>query len=325
MKREHTFWLLMLLGSGVLAALSIELFVRVLIDDGMQYDLEMWKYARDLKEVATNPLIGHEHRPNSEARLMGVDVDINSKGLREREIAYERSPSVLRIMMLGDSFTEGWGVPFDQTFSKRIERLYASRGIEAEVINAGVGNYNTIMEVNYFLDEGHKYRPDIVVLNYIANDAEPVPPHPRPNPLLAACHACAFLLGRFDVLLREASVRPDWEDYYLNLYGDGDAKGWLDAKASIGKLAEYAKSHHIKLLISYLPELHELRRDPLHKIAELVREAAGENGADFVNVQPELRDQDPVQLWVSPSDPHPNAFANELIAKALFRKLETME
>jgi len=63
----------------------------------------------------------------------------------------------------------------------------------------------------------------------------------------------------------------------------------------------------------------------LHKIAELVREAAGENGADFVNVQPELRDQDPVQLWVSPSDPHPNAFANELIAKALFRKLETME
>src|SRR5437870_3389065 len=176
MKRRFAFWLLMITASLALAALGIELVVRVVIDDGMQFDLEMWKYARDLKQTANNALIGHEHRPNSEARLMGVDVKINSKGLREREIPYERTPSVLRILMLGDSFTEGWGVPFEQTFAKRIERLYAARGTPAEVINAGVGNYNTVMEVNYFLEEGHKYRPDIVVLNYVPNDAEPIPP-----------------------------------------------------------------------------------------------------------------------------------------------------
>src|SRR5262249_49115553 len=84
-------------------------------------------------------------------------------------------------LMLGDSFTEGWGVPFGKTFSKRVERLYASRGIRAEVINAGVGNYNTVMEVNYFLSEGYKYQPDIVVLNYIPNDAEPMPRHTAPR------------------------------------------------------------------------------------------------------------------------------------------------
>jgi len=325
MKRERAFWLLMVFGSVALVAMGIELFVRVAVDDGMQYDLEMWKYARDVKQIATNPMIGHEHRPSSQARLMGVDVTINSKGLREREIPYERTPSTLRILMLGDSFTEGWGVPFDQTFSKRIERLFAARGTPAEVINAGVGNYNTVMEVNYFLGEGFKYRPDIVVLNYIPNDAEPVPPHPRPNPLLRACHACVFLFGRFDVLLREVSVRPDWEAYYLDLYGDGGAQGWRDAKTSIGTLADHARSHRVKLLIAYLPELHDLRRDPLQKIAELVREAARENGADFVDVLPDLKDQESAKLWVSPSDPHPNAFANELIAKALFRKLEAME
>src|SRR5438552_3128600 len=113
MKREHAFWLLMVIGSIALVAISIEVSNRAFIDNGMQYDLEMWKYARDLKQIAKNPLIGHEHRPNSEARLMGVDVKINSKGLRDREIPYERTPSVVRIMMLGDSFTEGWGVAFE--------------------------------------------------------------------------------------------------------------------------------------------------------------------------------------------------------------------
>lgn len=325
MKREHAFWAVMVIGTITVAALGIEFFVRTVINDGMQYDLEMWKYARDLKQIANNPQIGHEHRPNSQARLMGVDVKINSKGLRERDIPYERKPSTLRVMMLGDSFTEGWGVPLDQTFPKRIERLYAAHGIQAEVINAGVGNYNTIMELNYFLDEGFKYEPDIVVLTYIPNDAEPVPPHSQPTFLLRVCYACVFLFGRFDVLLREASVRPDWEAYYLNLYGDGGTKGWLDAKASIGKLAEYARTHRIKLLIAYVPELHDLRRDPLQKISALVQEAAKQYGASFIDLLPDLKDQKPATLWVSPTDPHPNAFANELIANALFRKLESME
>src|SRR6266852_3009630 len=277
MKREHAFWLLMVVGTIAATALSVELFVRAFIDDGMQYDLEMWKYARDVKQIAANPMIGHQHRPNSQARLMGVDVRINSKGLREREIPYERTPSTLRIMMLGDSFTEGWGVPFQQTFSKRIERLYAARGISAEVINAGVGNYNTIMEVNYFLNEGYKYQPEIVVLNYISNDAEPIPRPVQPNPLLRHCHSCVFILGRIDTLLRHVSLQPDWEAYYLGLYDGGGAKGWLEAKSWIGKLSDYCRSHDIKLLIAYLPELHDLQNDPLRKIAELVQQTANEN------------------------------------------------
>src|SRR5712691_1940510 len=195
MKREHAFWLLMIVATLALAALGIELAVRVAIDDGMQFDLEMWKYARDVKQVADDHLTGHGHRPNSEARLMGVDVKINSKGLRDREIPYERTPSTLRILMLGDSFTEGWGVPFEETFSKRIERLYAARGTRTEVINAGVGNYNTVMEVNYFLNEGYKYRSDIAVLNYVPNDAERAPPAAQPNLLMRLCYSCVFLVG----------------------------------------------------------------------------------------------------------------------------------
>jgi lysophospholipase L1-like esterase len=324
MKREHTFWPLMVIGTLVVAAVVIELFVRIVIDNGMQFDLEMWKYASEVKEVAANPLIGHEHRPNGRAHLMGVDVAINSKGLRDREIPYARTPGTLRILMLGDSFTEGWGVALDDTFAKRLERLFAAKGVKAEVINAGVGNYNTVMEVNSFLDEGRKYDPDIVVLNFTFNDAEPVPPHPTENPLLRLCEACVYLAGRADTLIRETTLRADWKDYYLGLYAD-DAPGWRAAKAALAQLADYARAHHEKLLVASLPELHQLDPYPLQSITDLVQQAARDNGADFVDVLPALKAEPPLQLWVSPTDPHPNARAHALIADALFRKLTAME
>src|SRR5215510_12105712 len=132
--------LLAMLISLVVAAFGLELLTRFVVDDGMQFDLEMWKYAREVKQVSTDPVLGHEHAPNRQAHLMGVDFHTNSHGLRDREIPYERVPGKLRIAMVGDSLTVGWGVPFDDMFSKRIERLYAQAGVDAEVINFGVGN-----------------------------------------------------------------------------------------------------------------------------------------------------------------------------------------
>src|SRR5262249_53877156 len=99
-----------------------EVALRAFLDDGKQFDLAMWKYALEVKGISPHPLIGHDHRPNRHAFLMGVQFDTNSKGLRDREFSYEKPPGKLRIMMLGDSFTVGWGAKFDETFSKRIER-----------------------------------------------------------------------------------------------------------------------------------------------------------------------------------------------------------
>ena len=71
----------------LVTALVFEGLTRWVVDDGMQYDLEMWKYARDVKQVSSDPLIGHEHAPKREARLMGADFQTNSNGLRDREFS----------------------------------------------------------------------------------------------------------------------------------------------------------------------------------------------------------------------------------------------
>jgi len=317
--------LLATLLSLVITAAGLEFLTRLVADDGMQFDLEMWKYAREVKQLAADPLIGHEHAPNRRARLMGVDFQTNAQGLRDREFSFERVPGKLRIVMLGDSLTVGWGVPLEQTFAKRIEQMYAEAGIDAEVINLGVGNYNTVQEVQAFLTKGYRYQPDVIVLNYFVNDAEPVVPASTPSALMRRCYACVFVAGRGDALMRQFFGRLDWAQYYLSLYGDGSERGWLDAKAAIGRLAEFSKASGIKLMIASLPELHDVDNYRFGPITDLVRKSAEENGAAFVDVLPALADQPSAKLWVTPPDPHPNAYANALIAKALFEALQRLE
>jgi lysophospholipase L1-like esterase len=325
MKHKIVSNLLATLIGVAIAVLCMELAVRTFFDDGKQFDLEMWKYALEVKGISSDPLIGHNHRPNRHAFLMGVQFDTNSKGLRDREFSYEKPSDKLRIMMLGDSFTVGWGAKFDETFPKRIERMYADRGIQAEVINTGVGNYNTIQEVEYYLTEGYKYNPDIVVLNFTFNDAEPVPVSYPPPAILRICYSCIFVAGRIDSVLREFGDKKEWADYYLGLYGDhGQAKGWLDAKAYIEKLAAFTKAHGTKLLIASLPELHDVQHYRLQKITDLVHEAADEEGVAFVDLLPYVQGVPSPELWVTPPDPHPDGLAHKLFADGIFEALEKL-
>ena len=73
--------LLLILIASALCLLAVEGLTRVVLDDGMLYELEMWKYARGVKERDMRPDFGHRHRPNAEAQLMGVHVRTNKQGL----------------------------------------------------------------------------------------------------------------------------------------------------------------------------------------------------------------------------------------------------
>jgi hypothetical protein len=163
-----------------------------------------------------------------------------------------------------------------------------------------------------------------VVLNFFVNDAEPLPVDRPPSIILRNCYSCIFVIGRLDTLMRKLLHKKDWARYYLDLYDDGKATGWLDAKESMRKLAAYCKANGMELLIVSLPELHDVQNYRFQSITDLVRKSADEFGANFVDIRPYFTDQKSSLLWVTPPDPHPNAFAHELIARGIFSALQTM-
>jgi len=68
------------------AFIVFELFIRAIAFFHPIYDVEMMKYAKALKVFSPVPTLIRQHRPNSKAHLMGVDVSLNSLGHRSREL-----------------------------------------------------------------------------------------------------------------------------------------------------------------------------------------------------------------------------------------------
>lgn len=297
-------------------ALAFEVACRTVVDTGMQYHIEMWKYAVALKRISANPAIGHEHVPGGKAQLMGAAVTINGQGLRNAETG-PKPQGARRILMLGDSVTFGWGVGQNETLPVRLAEELVRRGQPSEVINTGVGNYNTAMEVAWFRERGLGYGPDIVVLNYFINDAEPTPIY-RDVPWFARhSYAYAVLGGAWDAFKRRFGDAPqDWRSYYAGLYADG-APGWRKTQDEIGALAALCRERGIRLVVAHIPELRELRPYAFADVESKVEAVAAANGIEYVDLLPAVAGEPPASLWVTAPDPHPNAKAHVLLAQGL--------
>ena len=212
-----------------LSLLFVEFSTRIIFNrNGMHYGIEMWKYAKQMKRISPIPRMSHEHTPNQEAVRMGVHVKINSQGLRDDEFPIAKDEGAFRILVLGDSMTLGWGAKFEETYSKVLERmLNENRPVASferyEVINAGVGNYNTVQEVAYFKARGAQYHPDMVLLGFYLNDAEEIP---RRSGGFFKEHSYFYVLlsQGWDALLRAFGSRKGFKDYYLDLYSETNQK-----------------------------------------------------------------------------------------------------
>jgi hypothetical protein len=98
---------------------------------------------------------------------------VNKQGFRDhRDFPYNRDDDILRIIVLGDSHTQGFEVRQDHTYAAVIERYLGSQSWQSEVINAGLSGVGTAEEAVLLEYEGLKYNPDVVVLGFYANDFE---------------------------------------------------------------------------------------------------------------------------------------------------------
>ena len=314
--------IVLLLGTLVFSCLAMELALRVGFARSLDFSMEMWKYATQLKRPVANPQLSFVHAPNSSAFLMGAPVSINSHGLRDREYSEDKPPNTFRVMMLGDSTTFGWGVRQEDTAAKFLERKLNAKlppGYDkVEVLNAGVGNYDTVQEVTYYETRGRAFHPDLVILVFFINDPEPVPVEKK-GFLIDRSYLIAFATNRFDGILRHMGMRPDWRQYYSSLYDD-DRPGFQACKKALGSLADSSRSNGARVLVALLPELHLINGDryPFKAAHAKIKNIAAADHMPAVDLIDGLKDHGPEDsLWVTPLDDHPNAKANDLISSQL--------
>jgi len=104
--------------------------------------------------------------------ILRVEMTVSKQGIRDREYG-PKPPGEYRIVMIGDSYTMGHGLPVEAMISRRMDELLASENppLRVEVINCGVGGYAPWQERLFLRERGFPLDPDLVIVQlFPAND-----------------------------------------------------------------------------------------------------------------------------------------------------------
>jgi hypothetical protein len=95
----------------------------------------------------------------------------NAQGFRDdANYEYRKPAGQRRVLVLGDSQTEGFEVRQSATFSKQLERHLRAEGLDVQILNTGISGFGTAEELMFLEHEGMKYSPDAIVVAFFGND-----------------------------------------------------------------------------------------------------------------------------------------------------------
>lgn len=312
--KAFLFSLVLVVVSVTLMLLAAEAVLRVKNSAMTNYDIEMWRYAKELKTPSPDPALDFDHVPSRSAVLENVEIRLNEKGLRNGPLK-PLPPGGRRILLLGGSITLGWGVPQDETVAAQLEKRLLAAGEDVQVLNGGVGNYNAERYVSRFFRELSDLAPTDIIVHYFLRDAEALPPGGG-NWFLRHSELAVTLWIAYHRLLDrqgEASLVAHYRAVY-----DPQAPGFRVMTQKLAQLADYSHQHGIRLYLAMVPDVHNLIDYQFGFVSDIMKKIAAQDGYQYVDLLPALHGRAPQQLWAMPGDPHPNALGHRLMADALY-------
>ena len=261
--------------------------------------------------------------PGRNGSFEGMSVRTNSLGMRGAEPS-AADPSLVRVAVVGDSFTFGFGVPEEQTYASVLagilNRSPAGRQRRFEVLNLGVVGYNTQDEAVVVERRALALDPRLVIVGYVLND-----PEIDPRPSLHKYFDPPVWWRRSHVL-RLLHLGWNWLDVWR--YGGGDyirylhapdREKWRSVVTAFGKIGALTRERGARVVVVIFPilQVDGWTGYPYADLHLQVMEAARKEGFEVVDLLPVFMRYPPSELRLSVEDAHPNAHGHELAAQAI--------
>lgn len=162
--------LIVVVATSILVALGIaEIYLRA-TDKAPYQELE------NSGRHASDPDVGHVYLPNYaqviQSREFRTEWRSNAQGLRADRDYGKKAPGVVRILVVGDSFTVGDQVKLEDNYpsvlQSELDRVVGPGHVE--VIGAGFPGFGTVHELGWLKKFGASFEPDLVLFGMTPND-----------------------------------------------------------------------------------------------------------------------------------------------------------
>lgn len=255
----------------------------------------------------------------------------NSIGLAEKEIKKEKG-SKYRILAVGDSFTEGVGTRYEESWVKQMETRWEE--LNVQTINAGIGGSDPVYEYALYRDKLRAYEPDLVLLTINATD------------VIDVVGRGGF--ERFHADGTAGKKAPSWEwiyaanhlfrmimsaafNYNSNLIKDANKEeskreAALIIEETLVKFKELTDKEGSELLVILQPTLQDFKEQDLSAFfgqeEELLRFLESSE-INYLNTFPEFEKREKtIDDYYYPLDTHFNKKGYALFGNTIYQKIE---
>jgi hypothetical protein len=251
-----------------------------------------------------------------------LTYQINSLGARGPECVQQKGAGTLRIVCLGDSFTFGEGVKEADSYPSVLQSILAKKQPgTVEVINAGVQGYDTKDEAALFLMRYAAFKPDVVILGFVLNDASDSAETIRENqamrsdlPLSALGHTWKIA----EIIERRRAARRLQEEFFDTTRRSFDSPKWTMCKEILSGMTGVARDDHFRFIVVIFPIFWQLDANyPFAAIHKQIVDACKSAGCECIDLLDIYRGHKAESLWVHPTDQHPNEIAHRMAAERI--------
>lgn len=314
-RRERIIALALLCASTLFALLAAEVGVRFLY--------------RDVSTTTGDPVSWWARRWRQ-----ANPIERNALGYREDEIA-EKEPGVFRIVVIGDSFTQGQGIPVEDRLTELLEvRLDRELPGRFEVLNFGRSGAASDDHLVMLREHALGVSPDFVLLQWFVNDVEALDEAPAGGYLrLVPSDRVTGWLRRHSALFyfanrawRKLQVGLGWvesyDEYVARVFADPEGEPWRRVEVRLREFAATVEARTIPMGIVLYPSLTDVDGDPARYpngfVIDHVLGFCARADLRCVDLRETFAAVHPASsMWASRLDSHPGRAANLLATDAV--------
>src|SRR5579872_228507 len=261
-----------------------------------------------------------------------LPITINHQGLRYATDLTLKRKGEFRVMVFGDSATQGWGVDDNSHYAAILEKQLNQGhcpGEHFQVVSAGVNAYPNALvgeKLKQVVEDG-TYQPDIVVRAYSFNsNFERLPKLQgaarekflRQVELKSIIRRSAIYNFVIEDLLRRVAY---YKMRHLLMAGTLDALCGMDnldvnaLNASLQESLDVSRAHHTELVLLVLASKDQTEKD-LHPFQKAMLDFAQANHVPVINMVDYLVEHPTPDFYMDPV--HPTASGHQVIAGQLY-------
>ncbi|MDY6811429.1 MAG: hypothetical protein SW127_20870, partial [Actinomycetota bacterium] len=179
----------------------------------------------------------------------------------------------------------------------------------------------TACEINYLESQGLAFEPDIILVGYVLNDCgygvgldmwkNVIATYE--NRVFPESYLISYVHG---AIARVTVTRRFVAEMVASARENRDA--WEGSFAALSRGRELAASVGARYIVFIYPFMYSLsERYPFAELHEMISDYCRAHDIEVLDLLPEYLGMNATELWVHPSDPHPNAAGHRVAAEAL--------